>query len=312
MNKERITKELKNLLNGVGEKFNEIKLRDLKEDEMYMISLRLPSQAMFAPDDYAYYFSDTQEFDIDDIEFELKASSRYQPKDHIFSTVCNPIDFINEDNIIVKTTADGYNNIIEREVRFQDELVFVEKIEYDTFKRPTARLKYFEYEDRFDRYLFNYDEKTMLEIKDSKLKSITFYKDNLLEAPDFGIEYDDNEQVIQKTICGLLFTRFDISIVNTNKEEEQMDNNNSVDLFNEFWKSHIIENIASDLTEEQMEQVIDEIVIDEHLWGFINQSIEDMITNIKNESYETSDVVKNYLEQKEKFINDFLNDIKNK
>ena len=88
-----------------------------------------------------------------------------------------------------------------------------------------------------------------------------------------------------------------------------MNNNN---LFNEFWKSHIIENIASDLTEEQMEQVIDEIVIDEHLWGFINQSIEDMITNIKNESYETSDVVKNYLEQKEKFINDFLNDIKNK
>ena len=130
----------------------------------------------------------------------------------------NSIDFINEDNVIVKTIADGFNNIIEREVRFQDQLVFVEKLEYDELKRPIVRWKYYEDGKRFDRYLFNYDEKTMIEIIDSKLKSMTFYKDNSLDVPDFGVEYDDNEEVIEKQIRRSISNRFYISIVK--KEEE--------------------------------------------------------------------------------------------
>lgn len=92
--------------------------------------------------------------------------------------------------------------------------------------------------------------------------------------------------------------------------------NNNVDLFNEYWKQHITENVDNTLDECDLEEVIDQMAIDDHLWGFINQSLEDIVSDIKNkkddEPYDINEAVEKYVKQKEKFLNDFLNDIKKK
>lgn len=63
-----------------------------------------------------------------------------------------------------------------------------------------------------------------------------------------------------------------------------MSENKKISSFNAYWKMHIRDNIRNDLDEADLDEVVERITFDEHLWGFINDSIEDIIKNVENDN----------------------------
>lgn len=170
----------------------DIKLRDLKEGEIYQIGRKDIVGVNYKPNKYKYY---DYYYKRSRFQEDLNFKDLSYGKAYLDDSPIQLPDQISVDKKVV-VSSNNYWRSETREV-FTNKLVSTNEYVYNNRGYLIYESQQISGEKKFEAYRFN-NNNTVLEFIDGKCYSMIKYENNIFEVPSYFILIDKNEEIIQK------------------------------------------------------------------------------------------------------------------